>query len=129
MVILAFIILLLIGGAAESHQFTPTYPKFEPSYVEGIMQTKMELFNSRKDVNFYELGVYTEQWDQVPFASESKLIQTKYLETKRINVYLRTKDLREATYICTTSLLKKEDMKHTGVASKICSKIKIYEMK
>lgn len=120
---------MMIGGSAMAHQFTPTYPKFDPSYVEGIVQTKMELFNSRKDVSFYELGVYTEQWDPIPFASENKLIQMKYLETRKINVYLKTQNLREATYICTTSLLKKEDMKHTGIASKICSKIKIHEMK
>jgi hypothetical protein len=52
-----FIMMMLIGGFANAHQFTPTYPKFETSFVEGVYFTKMELFNKRKEIDFFELGV------------------------------------------------------------------------
>ena len=121
-----FIVFLLcmIGGPVKAHQFTPTYPRFEPSFVEDVMSTKMELFNKRSEVEYYELSVYDANWNPVVFASEDKLIFIKYLETKKINVYIKNEDLRKVTYICTESRLRKEDVKDTVISSKICSKIK-----
>jgi hypothetical protein len=114
----------LIGGCANAHQFLPTYPKFEQSFVSGVMYTKMELFNRRTDVEFYELGVYDKDWKSIAFASESKLIQVNYLQTKSVNVYIKREDLVRATYICTESKHKREGDKNTVITSQICSKVK-----
>ena len=111
-------------GTAQAHQFTPTYPKFEQAFVEGVIQTKMELFNKRPEVEYYELGVFTENWQPVAFASENKLVHVKYLETKKLNVYLRNQDLSKAVYVCTESRHRREDATNTVISSKICSKIK-----
>lgn len=121
-----YLILLtfVIGGSAWAHQFTPTYPKFSTSFIEGVMQTKMEIFNKRREVEYYEVGVFTEDWEPVTFASEDKLLRVKYLETKKINVYVRSEDLSKVTYICTESRLRKEDIKDSAISSKICSKVK-----
>jgi hypothetical protein len=116
--------LMCLCGSAQAHQFTPTYPKFEQAFVEGVVQTKMELFNKRQEVEYYELGVFTQDWQPVVFASENKLVHVKYLETKKVNVYVRVQDLRLVTYICTESRLRREDSKDTVISSKICSKIK-----
>jgi hypothetical protein len=84
----------------------------------------MELFNRRKEVEYYELGVFDADWNEMLFASENKLVQIKYLETKKINVYVRNEDLKNVSFICTESRLRKEDTKQTLISSKICSKIK-----
>ena len=90
-----FIILAFIGGCASAHQFLPTYPRFEYSFIEGVMYTKMELFNRRQEIQYYELSVYDDDWNPVTFASENKLIRINYLETKKINVYIKKEDLKK----------------------------------
>jgi hypothetical protein len=118
------IVMALIGGYANAHQFLPTYPKFEHSFMAGVVQTKMELFNKRSDVEYYELAVYDKDWKPLSFASESKLIQINYLQTKSVNVYIKQEDLVRVTYICTESKHKREGDKNTVISSQICSKVK-----
>jgi hypothetical protein len=85
----------------------------------------MELFNKRPEVEYYEIQVFDKEWKQVPFASESKIIQVKYLETKKINVYVRNEDALTLGYICSESKLRKGNLeKNTIISSRICSKIK-----
>lgn len=115
---------MAIGGAAMAHQFVPTHPKFDISFVEGVWYTKMELFNKRKDVEFYELSVYDNEWKGIPFASENILMQVKYLETKKLNVYIKEEDLKNVTYICTESRILKDSSQSTAITSRICSKVK-----
>lgn len=117
-------LLFIFGGQANAHQFVPTYPKFVPSFMEGILYTKMELFNKRTDVEYYEIDVYDSNWNTVTFATDSKLIYAKYLQTKKINVYIKAEDLRKVTYICTESRIRKEEATATVISSKICSKVK-----
>lgn len=119
-----FVIMCLICGYANAHQFVPTYPKFETSFIEGVVSTKMELFNKRREIEYYELGVYDAEWHPVAFASENKTIRIGYLETKKINVYIKKEDLKRAVYICTESRMKKQEIQATTISSKICSKIK-----
>lgn len=114
----------IFGGSAMAHQFTPTYPQFEESFIDGILYTKMEIFNKRRDVEYYSLNVFDKDWNPVTFASEDKIMNVRYLETKKINIYIRSEDLKKVTYICTESLLRKEDTKDTVISSKICSKVK-----
>ena len=117
-------LMIVLSCSANAHQFLPTYPKFQNSFVEGVVYTKMELFNKRKEIVFYELGVFDGDWNSITFATESKIIRVNYLETKYINVYIKKEDLNRAVYICTESKIKKEDIQATSIASKICSKIK-----
>jgi hypothetical protein len=117
-------LMIVLSCSANAHQFLPTYPKFQNSFVEGVVYTKMELFNKRKEIGFYELGVFDGDWNSITFATESKIIRVNYLETKYINVYIKKEDLKRAVYICTESKIKKEDIQATSIASKICSKIK-----
>jgi hypothetical protein len=119
-----FVMLLMLGGQVNAHQFLPTYPKFEQSFIAGVSHVNMELFNKRKEVEYYELSVFDVDWNALSFASESKLIQIKYLETKKVNVYVRNEDLKRVSFICTESKLKRESTNYTLISSKICSKIK-----
>jgi hypothetical protein len=116
---------VVVGGQVNAHQFTPTYPKFETSFVQGVQQAKMELFNKRREVWFYEIDVFDKDWNKLPFASsQGKIIRVEYLETKTIDVYVKAQDVINVTYICTESRLLKQDVKGTSVSSKICSKVK-----
>lgn len=117
-------LLCITGEAVQAHQFTPTYPRFEPAYVDGVVYTKMEIFNKRREVEYYELGVFNKNWEPVSFAAEDRILRVRYLETKKINIYVKTEDLGSVTYICTESRLRKEDVKDTVISSKICSKVK-----
>ena len=117
-------VLFIFGGHAYAHQFVPTYPKFTHSFMEGILHTRMELFNKRKDTEYYEVDVFDSNWNTVTFATDSKLIYVKYLQTKKINIYIKAEDLKKVTYICTESRIRKEEATATVISSKICSKVK-----
>lgn len=88
------------------------------------MYTKMELFNRRQDVEYYELGVFDKDWKALPFATENKIIHVNYLQSKLVNVYIRREDLNKVTFICTDSRHKKENTQITIISSQICSKVK-----
>jgi len=119
------LIMLGIGGqTASAHEFLPTYPRLQLSYVPGVLHTEMELFNKREDIQYYEFSVWTEDWKKVPFATTEKIQQIDYLEKKRIDIYIREKDKHKAVYICSKSKLLKADVSRATIASRICSKIK-----
>ena len=103
---------------------TPTYPKLEPSHVSGVYKAKMGIFNRRKDVQFYEIGVFTEDWEPIPFVSSYRVVHLAYLGHLQFDVYIRASDVKRATYICSKSEVKTEVSTGTAVASKICSRFK-----
>mgnify|MGYP003648135202 FL=1 len=113
-----------MSGYASAHQFTPTYPKLKNSYVEGVLYTTMTLFNMRKDVEYYEFGVFNAEWEKVPFAMQNKVMRFKHLEKKKVDIYIREKDKKEVVYICSKSKLIVTGKTKTSVSSRICSKVK-----
>ena len=125
-VLYTFLVFLVfvVGGPVMAHQFTPTYPRLEPAYVDGVLTTRMEIFNKRQEVEYYELGVFSKDWEPVAFAAEDRIIRVRYLETRKLNIYIKVEDVPKVTYICTESRLRKEDVKDTVISSKICSKVK-----
>jgi len=118
------ILLIMMSGYASAHEFLPTYPKLKNSYVEGVLYTTMNLFNARKDVEYYELGVFDSEWNKVPFAVQDKITRVKYLEKKKIDIYIREKDRKKAVYVCSKSKLIVDGGSKTSLSSRICSKIK-----
>tara|TARA_B100000963_G_scaffold333397_1_gene325687 strand:+ start:227 stop:598 length:372 start_codon:yes stop_codon:yes gene_type:complete len=113
---------LFVATAAQAHQWTPTYPKFEKSYVEGVMITTMKIFNKREDVSFYEIDVYDKEWNPIKFATATKIIEVNHLEQKNIDIYILEKDYDRIKYICTISKLLAAE-KSNGINSRICSKV------
>jgi hypothetical protein len=80
------------------------------------------LFNRREDVRFYEVQVFDEEWNEISFASEYKIVEIDYLTRKKIDVYVRRDT--NPVYVCTTSKLEKEKVTATVISSRVCSKIK-----
>jgi len=117
-------VMLTLSGYASAHQWMPTYPELRPSYVTGVLTTKMELFNSRNDVKYYEILVYDKDFNPMRFATQEKIVEVGYLKRKNIDVYIREEDRDKVTYICSKSKLLKGTGSVTRVSSRICSKIK-----
>lgn len=117
-------LILLFALSAQAHEMTPAYPKLEPSHVDGVKKATMEMFNRRSDVSFYEIGVFTEKWQSVPFVTSYTIVKLDYLKKVRFEVYIRDEDAKFATYICSQSKLRNDASKAPMVSSKICSKIK-----
>ena len=113
----------LLCAQVSAHQWTPTYPKIEPSFVSGIYQAKMYLWNSRKDVSYYTFEVFDEDFKPVPFATGQRTIQLDYLKKKEVVIYLREADYLRSVYICSRSMILQQDRTSTVISSRICSKI------
>tara|TARA_B100000497_G_scaffold13489_1_gene15476 strand:- start:2003 stop:2341 length:339 start_codon:yes stop_codon:yes gene_type:complete len=110
--------------AANSHDLVPTYPEIKESHVTGIYQAKLSTWNKREEVEYYEIGVFDEDFKPVRFATIEKIVRIKYLSKKKFAVYIKEVDLDRAVYICTTSKTKKENITRAIVSSRVCSKIK-----
>ena len=117
----SIILSLLLCSNALAHEMTPTYPKWGSSYIEGIKKTTMEMFNRRKDVEYYEIGVFDEEWKPVPFVTSYKILKLNYLSHVKFDVYMNSKHAPKAEYICSTSKLRGDNVM---IASKICSRFK-----
>ena len=118
------IALLAFANCAYAHEMTPTYPKMDSSYIDDVFVTTMKLWNRREDVSYYELNVFTDQWDPIPFATPERIVKVGYLEHKSIELYIHRKHAKRAEFICSTSKLLREDVKSSGVTSRVCSRIK-----
>lgn len=114
----------MVFGNAYAHEMTPTYPKLERAYIDGVYKTTMEMFNKRQDVEWYEIGVFDSEWNKIPFVSSYKLINLHYLGHVKFDLYIREQDKDRATYVCSKSKLRKENTSKTAVSSRICSKFK-----
>lgn len=121
---LVIVCLMLVSSVASAHEWTPTYPKLEHAYVDGVMVLHMKLFNKREDVEFYEIQVFDSSWNPMPFATAERIVQVRFLTYKDVDVYIRAQDKDKVTYICSRSKLAPTGKDATLVASRICSKVK-----
>lgn len=92
--------------------------------MSGLYKTSMEMFNKRKEVEYYEIGVFDKDRRPVDFVSSYKILHLQYLEHVKFDIYIRKEDVKKVMYICSRSKLKAYDSKETVVASVICSKVK-----
>jgi hypothetical protein len=113
-----------LSTSAIAHQWTPTYPKWQSSYIDGVVSVNMELFNSRKDVEWYSIQVLDADMKPVPFVTSERVMRVPHLKKKEVEVYVRKSDIERAVYICSVSKLLKERQSRAAVASRICSKAK-----
>lgn len=123
-IILTAILSGVLSVSAMAHEWTPTYPKLSMSHIENVWTTRMKLFNSRNGIDYYDVSVFDQEWNAVPFAVLMNPMSVKYLETKYIDIYIRDKDKSRAVYICSKSKLYAVDTTKPMLFSRICSKIK-----
>lgn len=118
-------VLIFLGWATavSAHEMTPAYPIVKPSHVSGVVKVDLSLFNSREEINYYEIGLYDLNWDRIPFSAVYRIIKVGYKERKNFSVYIRESDLDKAVYVCTTSKIRRQFETKTLVSSKICSRL------
>ncbi len=112
------------ASAAKAHEMLPTYPRLKPAYVNDVMQVQMRMFNKRQDVEWYEIGVFDEDMNPVPFVTGYRVLKVKYLSHVTFDVYVRKSDAKRTAYICSQSKLRRDKREGTVIASRICSKFK-----
>lgn len=114
---------VLLSTSAAAHELTPTYFKFKPSYVDGVSVTTFNLWNRRKDVQYYELYVVDKLWNRIEFATRDRIVKIPHLNRETIEIYVKQEDIAKIEYICSASKQLKSDVKSTGIKSTICSRI------
>ena len=119
----ALLLAFLSAHKATAHEMLPANPVMRLSYVDGVLQTQMQLFNKRQDVEFYEVGVFDEDSNPVSFVTGYRIIRLQYLEQVKFDVYILKRDADKAEYICSRSKLRGESSQRAIVASRICSRI------
>ena len=93
--------------------------------MTGLRVAKMELFNSRADIGYYQISVFDEDWNPVDFAMMGdKVVPVNHLQRKNIEVYVRERDKDKVVYICSRSKILSDQRKGTVLTSRICSKVK-----
>jgi len=118
------ILWLLLCGSVAAHDMTPTYPKWKMSFIPSAQMTTMQVFNKRADVQWYQIGVFNKEWQPIPFVTRYKILNIKYLQRVKFDVYVNTENVKFAEYICSTSKLRGNDNFKPIVESKICSRFK-----
>ena len=118
------ILWLLLCSSVAAHDMTPTYPEWKMSFIPSAKMTTMQVFNKRQDVQWYQIGVFDKEWNQLPFVSRYKILRVKYLSRVKFDVYISDEHLDKAEYICSTSKLRGNDNFKPIVESRICSRFK-----
>ena len=118
------ILWLLLCGSVAAHDMTPTYPKWKMSFIPSAKMTTMQVFNKRSDVEWYQIGVFDKEWKPIPFVTRYKILNIKYLQRVKFDVYVNEENAKVAEYICSTSKLRGNDDFKPIVESKICSRFK-----
>jgi hypothetical protein len=117
--------LLLFNLTAVAHEMTPTYPTWDRTAHDGIKKVTMSLWNSRKDVQYYEIGVFTKDFEEsVPFVTLYSILKVEYLSHVEFDVYMTEESIKRAVYICSLSKLRSNDDSKPLLATQICSKFK-----
>ena len=117
--------LLVSGFSALAHEMTPTYPMWRPSYVDGVVTTKMELFNKRKDVEWYEISVFDKDWRTIPFVTSYYVLRLEYLDHAKFDIYINKRDVDRAEYVCSRSKIMGDAIAAPVISSRVCSKFKL----
>lgn len=117
------VLFLLWSFSTSAHEMTPAYPEVKPSHVAGVVKVEMSLFNSREEIQWYQIELFDLNWTNIPFASSYRIINIGYKERKSFDVYIRKADMDEAVYLCTTSKVRKSSKSRTLISSRICSRL------
>ena len=120
----AIILIVLLTSSVLGHEMVPTYPVFQPSIMESVKKTRMEIFNKRSDVEWFQIVVLNKEWELLPFVTRYKILNVPHLKNVKFDVYINDKNSKQAEYICSISKLRGNDSSKPIVESRICSRFK-----
>lgn len=118
------LVFLCISLSSYAHEMVPTYPKWKPGIYPGILETTVEIFNKRRDVEYYEVGLFDKEWQPVYFVADYRVIRLKYLSSASIDIYIAKENRTRVEYVCSRSKIRKDADSTPAVSSRICSRFK-----
>ena len=120
------LILVLVCGSVTAHQWTPSHVQLKPSYANGIHTTQMKFYNTREEVEYYQVQVFDGKFNPIKFAitgGQGDIFHVRHRQYKTVDVYVPSYEASRVVYICTRSMILKEKETATLVSSRICSKV------
>jgi hypothetical protein len=117
-------LILFMSGLSHAHEMVPTYPEWKRGLYPNVVTTTVTIFNKRTDVEYYEIGVFDENWNPIHFVADYRVIQLKYLSSASIDIYIAKENESRVEYICSRSKIRKNDDIRTAISSRICSRFK-----
>lgn len=115
---------LLLASTVKSHEMVPTYPEWSLGVYPGILTTRIEMFNKRKDVEYYEIGLFDKDWNEIYFVADYKVFKLKYMSSIAIDVYIAKENRKRVEYVCSRSKLRKQGDTKPALSSRICSRFR-----
>lgn len=101
----------------------PTYPEWRHGYYQGVVTTTINIFNKRTDVEYYDIGLFDENWNPVFFVADYKVIKLKYLQSASIDIYVSKENAPRVEYVCSKSKVR-QGSGVGAVSSRICSRFR-----
>ena len=68
-IVMAFVFTSCSIYSAVAHELTPTYPEIKESHIENVYVVKLETYNRREEVRFYEIQVLDKDMEPIVFAT------------------------------------------------------------
>jgi len=118
------LLLILISTNLLAHEQTPTYAFWNPSHIQGVVKTEIEIFNKRNDVTYFEIGVFDADWNMQNFVTSWNILEVKQYERKTAVIYMTEANSLAAEYICSISKIRSSNQTQTALASQICTRLK-----
>ena len=118
---------IFLSVEVSAHQWTPTYPEFRLSYISGIHTTDMKLYNTRDDVDYYQIQVFDGYFNPIKFAingGQSDVVNVPFRKKRTVSVYVPSNEFSRVVYVCSRSMILREEETASLLASRICSKVK-----
>ena len=87
----------------------------------------MKLYNSRGDVDYYQVQVFDGYFNPIKFAisgGQTDVINVPHRKTRSVSIYVPSTESSRVVYICSRSMILKKEESASLLSSRICSKVK-----
>ena len=94
--------------------------------MSGIHTATMKFYNSRDDVEYYQVQVTDGQFNPIKFAIQggnNDVFHVRHKQYKTIDIYIPSHEVTRVVYICTRSMILKKFETASLVSSRVCSKV------
>ena len=95
-----------------------------PSFAgQGFWEAEFNLSNRRDDASYYEISVIDNEMNEIPFATNRKVMFLEYEQFEQVTIFIRREDINKTHAVCTRSVWPVGTTDRPMIASKICSRI------
>ena len=87
----------------------------------------MKLYNTRNDVDYYQIQVFDGYFNPIKFAingGQSDVVNVPFRKKRTVSVYVPSNAFSRVVYVCSRSMILREEETASLLSSRICSKVK-----